>query len=310
MAGTAFRAAERLYRGVSLESAPPSLLDPRRGPLDPSVATPLPLIGLDLVAYELVAFPGVVLIPDALSMQEQRAWTAACLTRYSGSRSNLHAEYVLPMRGDSSLWALSQKDVEAVPKPGRPSATYADLMRRLRWTTLGYHYDWTAHAYTPGDEEPFPDDLADLCVRFARALGHDTYAAEAAIINFYGPKDTLSGHVDYSERDHVAPLLSFSLGNAAVFLVGGLTRDVEPAALLLRSGDCVVMRGKARLAYHGVPKIFAGTTPQELWDNPDAPDSRINDYVRINRINMNIRQVEEYNAGGQPAVRAPATIDG
>ena len=43
-----------------------------------------------------------------------------------------------------------------------------------------------------------------------------------------------------------------SLGNAAVFLIGGLTRDAEPTPILLRSGDVVIMSGpECRRAYHG-----------------------------------------------------------
>lgn len=44
----------------------------------------------------------------------------------------------------------------------------------------------------------------------------------------------------------------FRLGNAAIFLVGGLTRDSEPIPVLLRSGDAVIMSGPAcRRVYHG-----------------------------------------------------------
>ena len=47
-----------------------------------------------------------------------------------------------------------------------------------------------------------------------------------------------------------------SLGNAAVFLIGGQTRDIEPIPILLRSGDVVVMSGPhCRRAYHG--EVFA-----------------------------------------------------
>ena len=43
------------------------------------------------------------------------------------------------------------------------------------------------------------------------------------------------------------------LGNAAVLLVGGTTRDVKPLSILLRSGDVVVMAGPwCRRAYHGM----------------------------------------------------------
>jgi hypothetical protein len=43
-----------------------------------------------------------------------------------------------------------------------------------------------------------------------------------------------------------------SLGNSAIFLIGGLTRSVEPVPILLRSGDIIIMSGPGcRRAYHG-----------------------------------------------------------
>ena len=39
------------------------------------------------------------------------------------------------------------------------------------------------------------------------------------------------------------PLVSVSVGCDAVFLIGGAHRDMPPTALLLRSGDVVVMAG-------------------------------------------------------------------
>lgn len=43
-----------------------------------------------------------------------------------------------------------------------------------------------------------------------------------------------------------------------------ICREVEPTALLLRSGDIVVMGQEARACYHGVPRV--------LTDNPLAAD--------------------------------------
>lgn len=41
-----------------------------------------------------------------------------------------------------------------------------------------------------------------------------------------------------------------------MFLIGGFARDEEPVALLLRSGDAVVMAGPiCRRAYHGKSRI-------------------------------------------------------
>ena len=51
-------------------------------------------------------------------------------------------------------------------------------------------------------------------------------------------------------------LMLSSLGSAAVFLIGGLTRDTAPIPILLRSGDLVIMSGPAcRRAYHGMATV-------------------------------------------------------
>ncbi len=67
---------------------------------------------------------------------------------------------------------------------------------------------------------------------------------------------TLSGHTDHSEKDLARPLLSLSFGQSAIFLIGGPTKQTRPKALLLNSGDVVIMSGESRLAYHGVPKVL------------------------------------------------------
>lgn len=89
------------------------------------------------------------------------------------------------------------------------------------------------------------------------------------------------------------PLLS--LGNAAIFLVGGLTRDVAPIPILLRSGDIIVMSGPVcRRAYHGVPRILEGTLPAYLEEGTDIDDELWTPYARYmdtTRININVRQV-------------------
>lgn len=102
-------------------------------------------------------------------------------------------------------------------------------------------------------------------------------------------------------RESPVPLIistdlpSISLGNAAIFLIGGLTRDIAPIPILLRSGDVVVMSGPAcRRAYHGVPRILEGTLPAHLGEGIRADDESWLPYARYmdtTRININVRQV-------------------
>ena len=79
---------------------------------------------------------------------------------------------------------------------------------------------------------------------------------KAAIVNFYPVSGSLSPHTDHSEPNLSVPLLSISLGLPAIFLIGTASLDTVPAALLLKTGDVLVMEAEARLAYHAVPRII------------------------------------------------------
>lgn len=103
-------------------------------------------------------------------------------------------------------------------------------------------------------------------------------------------------HVDRSEVCATSPLVSISLGNSAIFLIGGQTRDVEPVPISLRSGDVVIMSGPAcRRAYHGVPRILEGSLPPHLKTESmvkhDGEWVPYDQYMRTTRININVRQV-------------------
>jgi len=99
-------------------------------------------------------------------------------------------------------------------------------------------------------------------------------------------------HVDRSEVCATSPLVSISLGNSAIFLIGGLTRDTDPVPILLRSGDVVIMSGPAcRRAYHGVPRILEGSLPTYLKSENIGEWTPYEQYMRTTRININVRQV-------------------
>lgn len=179
------------------------------------------------------------------------------------------------------------------------------VLKKLRWSTLGYHHNWDTKIYSDQAKDTFPDNLSRLCNTFAQALGYD-FKAEAAIVNFYHLDSTLAGHTDHSEEYLDAPLFSFSFGNSAVFLLGGLTIDEKPTAVVIHSGDVVIMSKESRLSYHAVPRIVK--TEKQMWNDfnceSDVPlDSELRmytsqsnfnefqDYLEGLRINLNVRQV-------------------
>jgi alkylated DNA repair protein alkB family protein 1 len=64
-------------------------------------------------------------------------------------------------------------------------------------------------------------------------------------------------------------LLSFvSFGQSAIFLLGGLSADEKPTAMLIHSGDIVIMSGASRLCYHGIPRILS--TDATPWNDVDS----------------------------------------
>jgi alkylated DNA repair protein (DNA oxidative demethylase) len=65
-------------------------------------------------------------------------------------------------------------------------------------------------------------------------------------------------HRDADEADFSWPVLSISLGDPALFRIGGTARSDPTRSMLLESGDVVLLGGEARLAYHGVDRIRFG----------------------------------------------------
>ena len=140
-------------------------------------------------------------------------------------------------------------------------------MDQLRWATIGYHHNWNTKQYSKDNISTFPTDLKELCEIIISYIGNlsenvieekyvSNFSPEAGIINFYPPHASLGGHTDHSEPNREAPLLSLSFGLPAIFLCGGPTKNTKPTAVLLRSGDILIMTREARDKYHGVPRIL------------------------------------------------------
>ena len=67
-------------------------------------------------------------------------------------------------------------------------------------------------------------------------------------------------HQDRDEDDFEAPVVSLSLGDTALFRIGGTKRGEPTRSFRLASGDALVLGGAARLAFHGVDRIITGTS--------------------------------------------------
>ena len=146
----------------------------------------------------------------------------------------------------------------AMPRSGKLFSVQMTNCGSLGWVsdkTNGYRYQAT-HPMTGRAWPPIPDALLDIWADLAPGSPEP----EAALINFYEPDARLGLHRDEDEEDFNVPVISLSLGDEARFRIGGSERRDKTRSLRLLSGDAFVLAGPARLAYHGIDKVFAGTS--------------------------------------------------
>ncbi|KAL8156924.1 hypothetical protein AgCh_001866 [Apium graveolens] len=277
----------------------------------------------DIPVFNLDKHPGFCFIPQALSVAEQCHWIRESLTNFPQppNRTNHNAVYG-PIH-DLFISAKEKKvlvekqnclpDNDPLPtdlaygweSSREPSATStcksipaSTLLRKLRWSTLGLQFDWSKRNYNVGlPHNKIPDLLSQLAKKMAApsmSFGEE-FQPEAAIVNYFGAGDMLGGHLDDMEADWSKPIVSISLGCKAIFLLGGKSREDEPVAMFLRSGDIVLMAGEARECFHGVPRIFTDKENAEITSLEqqlsNEEDLCYLEYINRSRININIRQV-------------------
>jgi alkylated DNA repair protein (DNA oxidative demethylase) len=132
---------------------------------------------------------------------------------------------------------------------------------------VGWVTDQRGYRYArldPASGRPWPEmpnSFAILAREAAALAGFDGFAPDSCLINRYEPGTRLSLHQDRNERDFAAPVVSVSLGLPAVFLFGGLERNIRPRRIRLASGDVVVWGGPARKHYHGIEPVAEGDAP-------------------------------------------------
>ena len=68
----------------------------------------------------------------------------------------------------------------------------------------------------------------------------------------------MGAHIDKDEQATDAPVVSISLGDPAMFRMGGPARGGPTQGIKLFSGDVVVMAGESRRCYHSVSRIYYG----------------------------------------------------
>jgi alkylated DNA repair protein (DNA oxidative demethylase) len=144
-----------------------------------------------------------------------------------------------------------------MPTSGRPMSVAMSNCGPLGWITdeRGYRYQ-SRH---PDTGQPWPA-MPDLLLQLWEEVARYPQAPEACLINYYGPNAKMGMHQDRDEADFSAPVVSLSLGDSCLFRLGGGKRRDPTRSFRLNSGDVLVLGGDTRLAFHGVDRIYPGTS--------------------------------------------------
>lgn len=144
------------------------------------------------------------------------------------------------------------------PGTGRPMSVRMTNCGELGWVTDrdgGYRYQ-DFHPVTRTQWPDIPQTLLELW----KDVADYALPPQACLINFYDVNAKMGLHQDRDEKDLSAPVLSVSLGETCLFRIGGLERSGRTRSFKLESGDVLVLGGQSRMRFHGVDKIYPGTS--------------------------------------------------
>lgn len=169
------------------------------------------------------------------------------------------------------VWALC-RELAAGPVPmytptvrGGKKMSVGMLCLGKHWNGLTYKYEDCRSDFDGLAVPEIPPRLSELATAAAADAGFEM-RPDLCIMNYYTADARLGVHQDKDERPETIaagiPIVSVSLGDAARFVVGGLSRKDPTNPMILRSGDVLVMGGPSRLRYHGVTRIQPGTAPE------------------------------------------------
>lgn len=156
---------------------------------------------------------------------------------------------------------LARLEMAPLYRPRMPGSDKEFSVEESNFGSLGWVSDKAGYRYQPthpvtGKAWPeIPSMLMDLWREIAEAPD-----AQCCLVNLYRDGARMGLHQDKDERDFTAPVVSVSLGDEALFRIGGETRRTPTQSVMLSSGDVVMFGGPARLAYHGIDRIRPGSS--------------------------------------------------
>ncbi len=173
---------------------------------------------------------------------------------------------VLPGRIDPVAQAALVADLRAVARaaPFVTPETRGGRKMSVRMTAAG-RFGWVSdrggYRYAPQHPSGVPwPPIPPALLALWQAVVPAARLPECCLVNFYGEGARMGLHQDRDEADPTQPVVSISLGDAALFRVGGTERGGPTRSVWLSSGDVVVLEGAGRMAFHGIDRIRFGSS--------------------------------------------------
>lgn len=144
-----------------------------------------------------------------------------------------------------------------MPGSAQPFSVKMTNLGTLGWVSdiSGYRYEKT-HPETKKTWPSIPRALMSIW----EALAQYPNPPEACLVNYYDVNAKMGLHTDSDEHDTKAPVISISLGDSARFRIGGLSRKDPTKSFKINSGDIIILGGASRMAYHGIDRLYGGSS--------------------------------------------------
>jgi alkylated DNA repair protein (DNA oxidative demethylase) len=144
-----------------------------------------------------------------------------------------------------------------MPKSGQPLSV---LMSNAG--THGWISDIAGYRYAPRHPQtglPWPA-VPPLLLQLWADLAPWKLPPQCCLINFYRGPAKMGLHRDQDEEAADAPILNLSLGDTALFRLGGPGRRDPTTSFKVTSGTVMLFAGASRHVFHGVDRVMAGTS--------------------------------------------------